>query len=224
MRPSQRLAVASLAGALALAGCTGEPEPSPSTSGGRTTASPAPSSSPSSSTPAPSTTTSSASSTASASASPSGTAPAGFSLDGRTSARFPGLGGDLGSTGRVRVGHHSGFDRVVWEFEGSGPPSYQVHYVRRALADGSGDPVPVAGDAFVEVLVSTVRTPTPGTARPRDARAAALAGTVIAQADAIGGGFEGYGQAFVGVRGEQRPLRVTTLRNPTRLVVDVLSG
>jgi len=229
MWPSQRLAVASLAGALALAGCTGEPEPSPSTSGGRTTASPAPSlspssSSPSSSAPAPSTTTSSASSTASASASPSRTAPAGFSLDGRTSPRFPGLGGDLGSTGRVRVGHHSGFDRVVWEFEGSGPPSYQVHYVRRALADGSGDPVPVAGDAFVEVLVSTVRTPTPGTARPRDARAAALAGTVIAQADAIGGGFEGYGQAFVGVRGEQRPLRVTTLRNPTRLVVDVLSG
>lgn len=212
MGPSQRVAVVSFVSALALVGCTGESPPSPSVT--TTTASP----SPVSTTPAPTT------SPASPTASPSAPVPAGFSLDGRTSPTFPDLGGDLGGIGRVRVGHHEGYDRVVWEFPGSGRPTYKVHYVDEPLADGSGDPVSVEGDAYVEVLVTTVGIPPDGTRRPPDAAASALAGTVIAQAHAIYGGFEGYGQAFIGVRDEQRPLRVTTLTNPTRLVVDVFNG
>ena len=78
------------------------------------------------------------------------------------------------------------------------------------------------GDAFVEVLITSVGIPAAGTPRPPDAPASALAGTVVAEAFAIYGGFEGYGQSFIGIRGEQRPLRVTTLTNPTRLVVDVV--
>jgi hypothetical protein len=212
MGSSHRLAVVSLVAALSLAACTDDPSPSPS----GTAASP--SASPATSTPAP--TTSSPPPTSA----PPPTVPAGYSLDGRTSPTFPNLGGNLGGIGRVRVGHHEGFDRVVWEFPGSGRPSYQVHYVDTPLGDGSGDPVPVRGDAFVEVLITTVGVPAAGTPRPPDAPASALAGTVIAEAMAIYGGFEGYGQAFIGVRGEQRPLRVTTLTNPTRLVVDVHNG
>ena len=212
MGPSQRVAVVSLVSALALVGCTEESPPSPSVTA--TTASPTPAST----SPAP--TTSSASPTASGSA----PVPDGFSLEGRTSPTFPDLGGDLGGFGRVRVGHHDGYDRVVWEFPGSGRPTFTVRYVDEPLADGSGDPVSVEGDAYVEVLVSTVGIPPDGTPRPPDAAASALAGTVIAQAHAIYGGFEGYGQAFIGVRGEQRPLRVTTLTDPTRLVVDVHNG
>ena len=124
----------------------------------------------------------------------------------------------------MRVGHHEGYDRVVWEFPGSGRPTYQVHYVDTPLGDGSGDPVPVRGDAFVEVLITSVGIPAAGTSRPPDAPASALAGTVIAQALPVYGGFEGYGQAFIGIRGKQRPLKVTTLTNPTRLVVDVYTG
>lgn len=211
MGPSQRVAVVSFVSALALVGCTGESPPSPSVT--TTTASP----SPASTTPAPTT------SAPSPTASPSTPVPAGFSLDGRTSPTFPDLGGDLGGFGRVRVGHHEGYDRVVWEFPGAGRPTYKVHYVDEPLGDGSGDPVSVEGDAYVEVLVTTVGIPPDGTPRPPDAAASVLAGTVIAQAHAIYGGFEGYGQAFIGIRDEQRPLRVTTLTNPTRLVVDVFN-
>lgn len=198
---------------LALVGCSGqETPPSPSTT--TTTAS----ATPATSTPPPTT------ASASPSTSPSATAPAGFSPDGRTSPTFPNLGGDLGGLGLVRVGHHAGYDRVVWEFAGTGRPTYKVHYVDEPLGDASGDPVPVKGKAFVEVLITFVGVPANGTSRPPSAPASALAGTVVAQADAVYGGFEGYGQTFIGVRDRQRPLRVTTLTGPTRLVVDVFNG
>lgn len=218
MRSSQRLAVVSfvVVSGVGLAGCTGDPAPAPSTPVVTTTAAPT------TQTSAPAPSTASASPTASASA--TAQAPAGFTLDGRTSPAFPDLGGDLGPLGIVRVGHHDGYDRVVWEFTGSGRPNYKVTYVDEPLGDGSGDPVPVDGDAFVEVLVTFVGMPAEGTARPKDATASALSGTVVAQASAIYGGFEGYGQTFIGVRDTQRPLRVTTLTNPTRLVVDVFNG
>lgn len=199
--------------ALALAGCSDETPPGPSPS-------PSPSSPTASASPTPSTTPP----TATTSPSPTASVPAGFSLDEVTSPRFPSLGGDLGGIGAVRVGRHDGFDRVVWQFTGTGRPTYRVKYVDVPTADGSGDAVNVRGAAYLEVLITTVSIPADGTPAPKEPPASALAGTVIAQAMPIYGGFEGYGQAFVGVRDEQRPFRVSVLANPTRLVVDIASG
>ena len=204
-------------GVLVLAACSDEPAPRPSpaptaapTSTGAATT-PGPSTSPAAPTPTP---------TASATASPL----VGFSLGEQASPTFPRLGGDIGSTGVVRVGRHPGFDRVVWQFAGPGRPTYRVHYVDTPTSEGSGDVVQVSGDAYLEVVVTTVTIPDEGTARPTDPSPASLAGTVVAEANAIFGGFEGYGQSFVGVRGRERPFRVTVLGDPTRLVVDVATG
>ncbi len=203
--------------ALPLAGCSddGPPTPMPTQSSTAPTSSPSPSASASTGTPTPS-----------SSASPSGTAsvPAGFSLDEVRSAAFPKLGPDLGTEGAVRVGHHAGFDRVVWEFSGPDTPNYQVHYVDQPLGDGSGDPVDVAGDAYLEVVVMSLGYPDSVGACPPDATSARLAGTVFAEANSFCGGFEGVGQAFVGVRDHQRPFKVAVLTNPSRLVVDVYTG
>ena len=203
--------------ALALAGCTSDPEPTPmpTVSFDSTTApaTPTASASPSASSPSPS-----ASATATASV------PAGFTLDEASSPTFPDLGGNIGGIGVVRVGHHTGFDRVVWQFPGNGRPTYRVHYVDEPTADGSGDTVDVAGDAYLEVMITTVGIPADGVPRPRNASASSIAGTVVAQALPVYGGFEGYGQAFVGVRDRERPFKVTVLRNPTRLVLDIYSG
>ena len=210
MGSARRIAAVLTAAFVALAGCSDEPEPSPSPS-------------PSSVTPAPS--TSAPSDTASPT--PSSSVPAGFSLDVVSSPTFPGLGGDLGGMAIVRVGHHPGYDRVVWEFEGTGVPTYRVQYVDEPLGDATGDPVPVRGDAFIEVLVTSVGIPQEGTSRPPDASASSLSGTVVAEAKAIYGGFEGYGQTFIGVRDRQRPFKVIVLQdpmNPTRLVVDIANG
>jgi len=211
--------------ALALAGCSDDapptPTPTPTQSSGSTTPTPSPSTSASTGGGTP---TGTASPTGSAS--PTGTAavPAGFSLDEVSSPTFPNLGGDLGAIGLVRVGRHTGYDRVVWQFPGAGRPSFLVHYVDEPIGDGSGDPVDVPGDAFLEVMVSSLGIPPADAPRPGNASAASLAGTVIAQARPVYGGFEAVGQTFVGVRGGQRPFKVTVLEDPTRLVVDVYSG
>ena len=124
----------------------------------------------------------------------------------------------------MRVGRHTGYDRVVWQFTGTGRPTYQVRYVDEPVADGSGDVVEVRGDAYLELMITFVGVPASGAPQPKDASASSIAGTVIAQAMPVYGGFEGYGQAFVGVTDRERPFKVTVLTTPTRLVLDVYSG
>lgn len=53
---------------------------------------------------------------------------------------------------QVRVGDHpdQGFTRITFAFRG-GPPSYQLAYLPRVLADGTGDPVPLPGNAFLQI-------------------------------------------------------------------------
>ncbi|WP_392543457.1 hypothetical protein [Oryzobacter telluris] len=203
MRTSVRAAVIAV-GLLALAGC-GDPEPTGSTSttpsASETSASPTPSESPS------------------PSSSPSATGRP-YALDEVASASFPEGGGPPGTRGAVRVGTHERYDRVVWEFDGPGPLSFRVRPVDEPIGDGSGDPVEVAGDAYLEVLVTGLEIPASLDDCPGDASAASLKNTVVAQANSFCGGFEGVGQVFVGLDRE-RPFRVTTLTNPTRLVVDV---
>lgn len=206
MRTSVRAATI-VVGLLVLAGCGDDPEPTGSTSGtpsaSESTASPAPYESGSPST-APSPTSSGRP----------------FSLDDVSSDAFPEVLGALGTRGAVRVGTHPGYVRVVWEFDGAGPVSYQVRYVDEPIGDGSGDPVEVAGDAYLEVLVNGLEIPASIDECPGDASASARKGTVIAQANSFCGGFEGVGQGFVGLD-DERPFRVATLTNPTRLVLDV---
>ena len=60
----------------------------------------------------------------------------------------------------VRVGLHPCYDRVVFDVNGPDAVGYAVRYVPLVQADGSGKPVPVAGNAALEVVV---RAPILGT-------------------------------------------------------------
>ena len=53
----------------------------------------------------------------------------------------------------VRSGRHDCYDRVVFDVNGADTVGYHVRYVESVHADGSGEPVPVAGDAALEVIV-----------------------------------------------------------------------
>ena len=201
------LALVATAALATTAACSGKEEPGPGPD-------PSPSTTASSTSPSPSPSTTS-------STSPTPTVPAGFSMTEQASPGWPALGPDLGVGRESRVGRHEGYDRVVYEFTGPDAPNYRVHYVDRPIGDGSGAPVAVAGDVWLEVLVTSLGIPGESAPTADDPLPETLRGTGIAAADALWGGFEGVGQAFIGLDGEQRPFTVSTATNPSRLIVDI---
>jgi hypothetical protein len=118
----------------------------------------------------------------------------------------------------VRAGHHPGFDRVVFEFRGP-VPRHQVRYVDQLVQDASGEPVSVAGGADLEVVFQGAKahdqngTPT---VSPRRFSPHLPAVQEVAQL----GDFEAVVSYGIGVD-RRRPLEVTTLSGPSRLVIDV---
>lgn len=212
---------ASVAGAvlvLALAACSpGGSDDSPSPSSTATSASPSPTGSPST-TPEPGAEPTDGASTPSDDATE---APLPFPANTDQDTQDPSADAALTVTD-VRVGHHDGFDRVVFELGGTGTPGWRVEYVDQPTDDGKGDVVAVDGDAYLQVMIS-------GSGYPMDTGVEEYAGPNPVRAGDDGeveevllrGVFEGYTQAFVGVDDEQRPFRVFSLEDPTRVVVDV---
>ncbi|MBJ8348735.1 hypothetical protein [Antrihabitans sp. YC2-6] len=122
----------------------------------------------------------------------------------------------------LRIGHHDGYDRVVYEFGGKGTPGFHVKYVEKAVQDASGKDLPVQGRSILEVLI-------PGSAYPFDSGVEEYSGpdplteptaTAVAEVQ-LATLFEGVTQSFIGVESDKPPFRVEVLSNPTRLVVDV---
>jgi hypothetical protein len=118
----------------------------------------------------------------------------------------------------VRAGGHTGFDRVVFEFRGAVPP-HQVGYVKQLIQDPSGKPVSVAGPADLQVVFRGANahdadgTPT---VSPRRFSTGLTAVQEVAQT----GDFEAVVAYGIGVD-RKRPVKVSTLSNPSRLVIDV---
>ena len=216
--PGGPAAVAGAVLVLALAACSpGESDESPSPSSTATSASPSPTDSPST-TPEPGAEPPAGASTPSDDATE---APLPFPANTEPDTQDPSADAALTVTD-VRVGHHDGFDRVVFELGGTGTPGWRVEYVDQPVDDGKGDVVAVDGDAYLQVMIS-------GSGYPMDTGVEEYAGPNPVRAGDDGeveevllrGVFEGYTQAFVGVDDEQRPFRVFSLEDPTRVVVDV---
>lgn len=120
----------------------------------------------------------------------------------------------------VRVGVNQGFDRVVLEFLGSAVPGYRVEYVDHPVEHcGSGDPVPVAGNAWLSITLRGTQ------AHSDEGKATVQHGERRLQMPVVKEleftcDFEGVVQVVLGV---SRPnqYRVTELQNPTRLIVDI---
>jgi hypothetical protein len=128
--------------------------------------------------------------------------------------------GDLLPTG-VRVGSHEGYERVVFDFEGTGTPGWRVEYVDEAVQDPKGDVVDVDGDFTLQVIATGVRYPEGDDETGRVAQGSYDAEDAdLVEEVHVTGIFEGQNQAFIGLD-EQAPFRVFTLTEPARLVVDV---
>jgi hypothetical protein len=118
----------------------------------------------------------------------------------------------------VRAGSHPGFDRVVFEFEGE-VPEHTVTYVDQLVEDGSGNPVSLAGEANLEVVFQGANAHEDDgspTVSPRRFSPGLTAVKEVAQT----GDFEAVVSYGIGVD-QRRPIKVSTLSEPSRLIVDV---
>lgn len=130
--------------------------------------------------------------------------------------------GASGNITAIRIGHHDGFDRVVFEFHGTGTPGWTAEYVPQAVADASGKTIPMAGKAVLAVSITGVGYPTDTGVQEVGSGRIAVAGTDVVTEVYFNGTFEGISQAFVGTTARQ-PFRVYLLTAPARVVVEVVS-
>jgi hypothetical protein len=123
---------------------------------------------------------------------------------------------------RVAIGHHEGYDRVVFQFRDEGLPGYRVEYVDPPLKeDGSGNPVDVAGNAFVVVRMEPASGFDLNTGEGQLVYKGPkrLPGTGVVKEAVRTGDFEAVLSWAVGLDGTV-PFRVTTASSPARLIVD----
>jgi len=129
----------------------------------------------------------------------------------------------------VRAGRHACFDRLVVDLGGRGATfgSYDVRYVPAVRSEGQGAPLPVRGDADLQVALKAPAydqygNPTVAIA-DRD-EVVDLSGYSTFRQLRWGGSFEGYTTMALGVRA-RLPFRVFTLagtaQSGPRLVIDV---
>jgi hypothetical protein len=120
----------------------------------------------------------------------------------------------------IRVGRHAGYDRVVLDMSGPAP-GYRVGYVPSLAYDGSGNPVPLAGKAFLDIALE------PASAHTGDTGLNVFCCSRLFRPNlptvkgvALTGDFEGIVSVGLALN-RKAGFRVMTLSNPTRIVVDV---
>lgn len=231
-----RTTAAALAVAVVLAGCGGadstdqqSADVSEATTTPTPTATATPSAAPTPTSPSTPTPTPSAAGTPSGGTDAAADLPPADSND-KEAAGFPDPTGETAYLTDVEIGDHPDYERVVFTFtDESVVPSWRVAYTDTVTQSGSGRTVDVAGDAYLTVIMSgatAVRLDGeeiievytgPDRLDPTSAGASAIQ-EVVATGD-----FEAVLEWAVGLD-EQRPFRAFTLDDPSRVVVDVMTG
>jgi len=117
----------------------------------------------------------------------------------------------------VTVGHHQGFDRVVFTSR-QGLGGYSVRYVAAITADPSGKPVPLLGSAALLVTFQG----TPWTTSPAPQPTITAGFPALKQVKGAGE-FEAVASYGLG-QATRAGFRAFTLTGPSRLVVDVAAS
>lgn len=123
----------------------------------------------------------------------------------------------------VRIGHHEGYDRVVFEHSGPSELAYQVEYIDQPTDQGMGEPVDVPGEVYLSVSVAGLGTP-PDEYDP-DATLSGPVEGVQTQSQLIQGihalgTFEGQSSYFIGLD-QPRDFRVQMAEDPVRIIIDL---
>lgn len=119
----------------------------------------------------------------------------------------------------VRVGHHDGFDRIVFDIEGSTDPGWFMDYTDTPAQMGSGRPLEYDGKVALILNIHGVAYPFETSIEEPDLSHINGAGNIVSVNEH--GIFEGT-QMFVAGLDGRHPYSVQVLQNPTRIVVDIL--
>ncbi len=117
----------------------------------------------------------------------------------------------------VHATHRGGEDQVVFRFRGGLPAGQTVHYVNRLVADGSGKVILVAGRAILQVSFHNAQAHGAGGSTAPARTAYRLPNAMLSVRS---GDFEGVVTYGIGLA-KATPFHVTTLQNPSRVVVHV---
>ena len=185
-------------------------------------------------TPAAASATSSATQGGSSTASPPpATAPPAATVDGTVAPQNPGSRDPVTTKSNpdpltavallkdVRMGVHpenGGWERIVFEFEGGLPPA-DVRYVASDSQCGSGQPVALKGAAVLRVRFMTAAAHTDAGQVTFGKQTVPGPGNTILEAKQSCD-FEAVLTWAAGLKAQQN-FKVTTLQNPSRLVIDV---
>lgn len=124
----------------------------------------------------------------------------------------------------IRIGRHTGFDRVVFEVDGTGTPGWDARYVDDPASQGSGDPVDVEGEAALQVTLTGIGLPhDTGVEEWSGPDPLSISETRTVTEVAWDATFEGQSVAFIGTTTEA-PFRVFLLEDPVRVVVEVVDA
>ena len=119
----------------------------------------------------------------------------------------------------LRVGCHATFDRFVVRAR-FGQPEYDVRYVRRIIADGSGNTVHLEGKKRLRIVLQRSRAHSDQTGTGLVPNVKTPHCPNLRQVKTAGD-FEGVVTFGLGLR-HKTGFRVFRLRHPKRLVVDIL--
>jgi hypothetical protein len=139
-------------------------------------------------------------------------------------------GGDVAYLDSVEIGDHPDYERVVFTMTEDSPlPAWRVEYTDEIRQSGSGNPVDVTGEEFLQVTMSGASGVDlsgedfeeiytgPDRLSGEDAAASAISEVVLS------GDFEATMGWGVGLE-EERPFRAFALEDPARVVVDVMTN
>ncbi|RZU53378.1 hypothetical protein EV385_5301 [Krasilnikovia cinnamomea] len=119
----------------------------------------------------------------------------------------------------IRAANHTTYDRLVFEFRGPLPQERDVRFVSQIIEDGSGAPVPMIGDAVLQVrFFPAVGHDDAGNGTFGPLRRTFALPNLMQVNSA--GDFEAVLRFGVSLA-QAKPFRVSTLTNPSRLVIDI---
>lgn len=119
----------------------------------------------------------------------------------------------------MRVGEHTDYYRVVFEFWGEGTPGWFGEWSDIPTEQGRGEPLPVEGEEFLELFVTGIGIPMEESEYEHyyDGPQTVEVGPISVAED---GTFEGQTHFAIGMDGK-REVQVGLLQDPVRVVLDI---